>query len=84
MSAPSYYWKIESDYVGTDAEGVEGPSGCDTSMRTNPGCFAMYDDDHEFYYEGMIYGDYNGFEPLDDFGRPNAGATQIMINGVML
>ena len=44
----------------------------------------MYDDDDNCYYEGMIYGDYYGFEPLDDYGMPNAGCTYIKINGEIL
>ena len=42
--------------------------------------FKMYDDDGMKYYEGRIIGerDYEaGFEPLDDFGMPNAGCTDI-------
>lgn len=39
--------------------------------------FRMLDDDGELYYEGLIVGDYDGFEPLDDFGAPNAGCTTI-------
>jgi hypothetical protein len=38
----------------------------------------MMDDDGNIYYGGLIQGaDYQGFEPLDDFGAPNAGATEI-------
>lgn len=44
--------------------------------------FRMYDDDGELYYTGVRTGDAgpwaeDGFEPLDDFGTPNAGATEI-------
>lgn len=39
--------------------------------------FQMFDDDGEHYYLGRIIGDYDGFEPLDDFGMPNAGCTII-------
>jgi hypothetical protein len=42
--------------------------------------FRMYDDDGELYYTGLFAGDADsedGFGPLDDFGRPNAGATEI-------
>lgn len=39
--------------------------------------FRMYDDDGELYYDGRIVGDYDGFEPLDDFGMPNVGCTNI-------
>ena len=41
--------------------------------------FRMLDDDGELYYVGRIILDDNtsGFEPLDDFGMPNAGCTSI-------
>jgi hypothetical protein len=39
----------------------------------------MYDDDSELYYAGKIWGDFDGFEPLDDFGMPNGGCTQISL-----
>ena len=37
-----------------------------------------YDDDGILYYKGYLYGDdADGFEPLDDFGMPNAGCVDI-------
>lgn len=45
--------------------------------------FRMYDDDGEVYYTGAFlalpgYDGYEeGFEPLEDFGTPNAGAVRI-------
>lgn len=41
--------------------------------------FKMYDDDGELYYEGHYICDDGepDFGPLDDFGAPNAGATEI-------
>lgn len=41
--------------------------------------FRMYDDDGNHYYSGrMIEGkESDGFEPLDDFGSPNAGCTRL-------
>lgn len=42
-----------------------------------PQRFRMYDDDNNLCYEGRIWGDYAGFEPLDDFGAPAAGCTRI-------
>jgi len=39
--------------------------------------FRMSDADGEIYYVGYIAGDYEGNEPLDDFGTPNAGAIYI-------
>ena len=44
----------------------------------------MKDDDGETYYEGEIYGDFTGFEPLDNYGMPNAGCTSIWYGGDML
>ena len=38
--------------------------------------FRMYDDDGILYYEGYSLCD-SDFGPLDDFGTPNAGATEI-------
>ena len=79
-----YRWKITKDRVDTGAEGTEGPRNLDPTIKDNPARFSMYDDDGECYYEGMIYGDYDGFEPLDGFGTPNAGCTEIRIDGVPL
>ena len=46
--------------------------------------FRMYDGDDELYYEGRWVADPNiddeafeGFEPLDCFGAPNAGCTRL-------
>jgi len=42
--------------------------------------FRIFDDDGERYYSGVyvaVSDDPSGFEPLDDFGTPNAGATEI-------
>lgn len=41
--------------------------------------FKMYDDDRNLYYRGVRTASdaEEGFEPLDDFGTPNAGAVQI-------
>jgi hypothetical protein len=37
--------------------------------------FKMYDDDGEHYYSG--YAKEEEFYPLDDYGMPNAGCTEI-------
>lgn len=85
-----YRWKISKDYIadegaepGTNlnAKGVEGPSNLDSSIKDNRAKFVMKDDDLNTYYEGYIYGDYEGFEPLTDFGTPNAGAVRIFYGG---
>ena len=79
----NYYWKITQVSLDSlkDEVGVHGPSGCDSNLKSNPAIFTMYDDDNNCYYKGMIYGNYDGLEPLYDFGMPNAGCTYIKING---
>jgi len=88
MSA-NYRWKIEKDHTeepGTpeSAKGVCGPCGLNPDLASNPAHFSLYDDDGECYYEGTIYGDYDGFEPLEDFGMSFAGCTGVKINGEWL
>ena len=79
----NYRWKITQVYLDCleDEGGITGPRGGDENLKSNPNIFTMYDDDHNCYYKGMIYGDYDGTEPLYDFGMPNAGCTYIKING---
>jgi len=71
-----YFWTIDKDHIEGTADGLSlGSIDIDT---TTPGKqFRMFDDDWELYYEGTIWGDYDGFEPLDDFGMPAAGCTGI-------
>ena len=47
-----------------------------------PHIFRMLDDDGEVYYIGYCSDD-SSFDPLDDFGTPNAGCTEIQykVNG---
>lgn len=83
-----HFWIITKDYLAGPGErneaGTNGPRdmGLDIDALEDFGApevdvFRMYDDDGELYYEGLIAGDYDGFEPLHDFGMPNAGATSI-------
>ena len=76
-------WEITEDFMpdpgakpGTNlnAVGVMGPGGGDFSLpRTF--AFRMYCDDGELMYEGRSSD--QDFGPLEDFGTPNAGATEI-------
>ena len=78
-----YYWKITGAKLalGLVSEiGTVGPYNADETITENKGRFRMKDGDHTIYYHGEIYGDYDGFEPLDDFGMPNAGCTSIEYN----
>jgi len=72
----NYYWVIEKDEMETDSVGTEGPSSA-TPQTANEAEFRMLDDDENVYYYGRIFGDYEGFEPLDDFGMPYSGCVDI-------
>ena len=79
-------WLITSvhlDYFD-DEVGTMGPMHCNLTaaeVRAHPdrARFRMYDDDGIHYYSGLIVEDpdASGFEPLEDFGMPNAGCTRI-------
>jgi hypothetical protein len=84
----SYAWIIDWGNPNIDLQeevGIKGPRGItpdqEEKLKAGEGeKFKMYDDDGIKYYEGRIIGerDYDaGFEPLDDFGMPNAGCTDI-------
>lgn len=72
----NYYWVIEKDEMETDSVGTKGPSSA-TPQTANEAEFRMLDDDENVYYYGRIFGDYEGFEPLDDFGMPYSGCVDI-------
>jgi|TARA_R110002167_G_scaffold44594_1_gene134034 hypothetical protein len=72
-----YNWIITKDYISNGREsGLTGPHN-KSRHTANESNFRMYDDNDELYYAGIIWGDYDGFEPLDDFGMPNAGCMSI-------
>ena len=78
----SYAWTITKDIVcaGSD-DNVCGPRACNmtpSEILAHPDGqrFRMRDGDGEVYYQGILVGG-DGFEPLDDFGTPNAGCTSI-------
>lgn len=78
-----YRWIITDDHLEDkhDLRGlVKGPYDYDESIEDNPMSFELYDDDGTLYYTGILYGDFDGFEPLDDFGCPAAGCTGVKIN----
>ena len=79
-----YKWIITEDLnpepgakPGTNGNAV-GVMGHETKAEDLPNLkydFRMYDDDGELYYKGKA--SHPIFDPLDDFGMPNAGATEI-------
>lgn len=87
-----YAWVIDRDYDAPEGDhgddvGTEGPRNAPADLldRLAGGreghSFRMYDDDGELIYAGRILytenGVVDGFEPLDDFGTPNWGCTEI-------
>jgi hypothetical protein len=86
-------WIITKDHIAEkDAEpgtncnavGVIGPSSTKKTKEEilahpEKQFFQMFDDDGVLYYDGFMVFSKNssGFEPLDDFGCPNAGCTMI-------
>ena len=75
-----YTWWVTKDILEDKYVSVLGPHDAveeDTARCTIP--FRMYDDDGELYYEGVMSEECEGFEPLDDYGMPNAGCTEIRL-----
>ena len=75
-------WIVVRDHLENQDVEVMGPSDISEEnkkeLKSGKGKkFQMFDDDGELYYSGRIVGDYDGFEPLDDYGTPNAGCTDI-------
>lgn len=90
MYTSEYGWVIDEDHLGSrEAMGRMGPRNIDPFwvklLDKGAGVpFTLFDDDGILYYIGRIIGNYSGFEPLDDFGAPNAGCTEIRYKGVTL
>lgn len=82
---PNYTWVITQDFIDDEEQGTMGPYNAVLSQgeviaHKDRQAFQMFDDDLVKYYEGFIvmFNDYpQGFEPLDDFGMPSAGCTEI-------
>lgn len=88
MSHAKYAWIITKDLISDDDEpsavGKVGPHNINpallATLKTVPAAavrFRMLDDDGSIYFHGLIVGDYDGFEPLDSYGRPSHGCTEI-------
>jgi len=93
MKVAPYAWIIHTDHMGDEPHvpGTIGPRDApdDLIARLHRGegqPFRLYDDDGELYYSGRIVSDPptpdrspgdDAFGPLNDFGEPNAGCTEI-------
>ncbi len=82
--ASKYSWYFEEDDSYGEGKGpihpVSGPSGSTRlkeEIKRDGKKFRLLDDDKNIYGYGWIVGDYDGFEPLDDYGTPGLGATEI-------
>jgi len=88
---PAYNWVITQDHEDGQEAGTVGPRGAYMTadqIKKAGDMFTLWDDDDNKYYTGYIArqfeapeGDFDiaeeGFEPLDDFGTPNAGCVYI-------
>lgn len=87
LNRDDYCWVIDVDYItdasheapcNLNAPGMMGPVNAKPELLNGETeVFRMLDDDRNVYYQGRIAGEYEGFEPLDDFGTPNAGCVHI-------
>ena len=72
-------WKITHDHITKgEAVGVTSSIFEEGNITESWQKFRIFDDDKILYYEGVMSPECN-FEPLDDFGMPNAGCVSIHI-----
>ena len=74
--------KVNTDILIIEEVGTMGPRGLtatEDEIKTQGKAFRMYDDDGILYYEGFCLCNNNEdlFMPLEHFGAPNAGCTEI-------
>jgi|TARA_R110000822_G_scaffold156219_2_gene296003 hypothetical protein len=83
-------WIITKDILGDEpnAVGVTGPRNASKAALADLAAggghaFRLLDGDGEAYYLGRSSSsdDDAAFEPLEDFGEPNAGCTDIQYRG---
>jgi len=69
-------WIIDSSPIDNEekTEGVMSPNYTPDQKLAHK--FRLLDDDGEVYYKGRS-SDNSSFAPLDDYGMPNAGCTEI-------
>ena len=86
-----YYWVCTRDRLAEAESTVKIRShkgyhcGNATLAGTKPSAhWSVWDADGECYASGMIYGDFDGFEPQDDFFGPSMGTVSTKINGEVL
>ena len=84
----TYAWLITHDYIDADLVGTAGPRGItndqELALQEGDGTpFRMFDDDGAMYAQGLYLGpdDERMFAPLDGFGTPSLGCTEIQYVG---
>ena len=86
----AYAWVITYDHLESERMNVFGPHNATEDQLNILGApgknadkltrFRIYDDDGELYFSGYFLGDSeseDAFGPLDDYGAPDSGATEI-------
>ena len=79
-----YFWTITKIHFDDLQHELSVTQGNPALKGINPSHWSSYDGDGNCSYEGMIYGDYSGFEPLDDFTCGNVGDAGIKYKGEWL
>ena len=82
---PKAKWRVTKSWIedGPDKPkdmDITGPRNCPDDAEDGDFTwtkFRMYDDDGTLCYEGRMNEHCDGFEPLDHFGMPNAGCTEL-------
>lgn len=84
--ASTYGWVVTYDHLDHERVSVYGPRDISdehvkllNKRAPETRTFKMYDDDGNLYYSGRYVGPdgEDMFGPLEDYGTPNAGATEI-------
>jgi hypothetical protein len=78
----TYAWVVTRDLLDGKDVSINGPRGCAFTaehITQNGIAFRMRDDDGVPYYQGFYLGPdtEDMFGPLDDYGTPNSGCTEI-------
>ena len=90
MNGKKILWRVHSDHLEGKEVSVSNVNIVDFSATVahgSPMDFKMYDDDGELYYTGQMvcldgsdpFCSLDIFAPLDDYGRPNAGCTELRV-----
>jgi len=75
-----YLWAItKADPDSLAMVGVSGPRGADPTKFVGDGQEFIMLDGMGTYLRGRLWGNFGGFEPLDDYGEPMLGLNAIYL-----